>query len=271
MTAHAVRTVGALWLAGARAASSYPVALVVSMAGLAAAVVPLLLVGTSLQPFMEGIVRGEGGEYFPFLLVGNALLLLVAGALSTPASAIGGAIGSGSLEAMLATPASPASVVLGLNGYALSWSVVRALVLLVAGAALGVRYVTASLATAAALALLVLVVYFGIGLLEAAIVVGFRAGTPLPRAALVISVLLGGVYYPATSAPSWLQWLASITPLSYGLRAVRRTLLAGEPLSAVADDAIMLLAMAVTASAIGTLALALALRRARRMGTLGAF
>jgi ABC-2 type transport system permease protein len=268
---HALRTMGALWLAGARSAASYPVAQVISVAGLAAAVVPLFLIGSSLQPFMEGIVRVEGGEYFPFLLVGNALLMLVAGALSTPAGAIGGAIGSGSLESMLATSASPASVVVGLNAYALSWSVVRALVLLLAGAVVGVRYAPAGAGAALLLGALVLAVYFGIGLLEAAVVVAFRAGTPLPRVALVLSVLLGGVYYPVTSAPHWLQGLAAITPLGYGLRAVRRTLLAGEPLSAVSHDLAMLVAMSAAALAFGTLALALALRRARRTGSLGAF
>lgn len=116
-----------------------------------------------------------------------------------------------------------------------------------------------------------LLVYFGIGLVEAAIVVAFRAGTPLPRAALVVSVLLGGVYYPATSAPGWLQGLVAVTPLGYGLRAVRRTLLVGDPLSAVSHDLAMLVAMAAAALAIGTLSLSLALRRARRTGSLGSF
>ena len=43
--------------------------------------------------------------------------------------------------------------------------------------------------------------------------------------------LLGGVYYSTSVIPEVVRPLASVVPLTYGLRALRRTLLSGEPLS----------------------------------------
>ena len=265
------RVVAAFFTASARTAASYRLAQLVAVAGLAFAVVPLFLVGTKLQPMMGGVVRGEGGAYFPFLLVGNAVLMLMVGALNAPAGAVGGTVGSGTLEAMLATPTSLGAIVAGLCAYPVFWASVRMLVLLAAGALLGVAYVPSGIPAALVFAALTAAAYAGIGLFEAAIVLAFRTSTPVPKAVLVVSVLLGGVYFPTSSAPSWLQGLTVVTPLGYGLRGIRRVLLAGDAPASVLPEFVMLGCMAAATLAFGAMALSLALQRARRAGTLGSF
>jgi len=57
-------------------------------------------------------------------------------------------------------------------------------------------------------------------------------------------------------------------PLTYGLRALRRTLLEGEPLRAVLPDLAILALFVVGLLSVGMIALRVALAYARRVGSL---
>jgi len=102
-------------------------------------------------------------------------------------------------------------------------------------------------------------------------VLAFRTAGPLPKGMALLSGLLGGVYYPTQVIPSWLQVLSDSLPLSYGLRALRRVVLQDASFSDVAPDLLVLLAMTTVLFALGTLAIVLALRYARRQGTLAQY
>jgi ABC-type multidrug transport system permease subunit len=71
--------------------------------------------------------------------------------------------------------------------------------------------------------------------------------------------------------PSWIRQLSDVVPLTYGLRALRRTLLEGLPFSAVMPDVVTLLGFVVLLSAVGLLILSEALHYARRSGTLAQY
>jgi ABC-2 type transport system permease protein len=99
----------------------------------------------------------------------------------------------------------------------------------------------------------------------------FRTTGPLSSVVLILSGLLGGVYYPTNVIPEGIQKLSLAVPLTYGLRALRRTLLEGMPFSAVAPDVITLLGFVVLLTSVGLLVLTEALHYARRAGTLAQY
>ena len=106
------------------------------------------------------------------------------------------------------------------------------------------------------------------GILGGALLLLTRTTGPLPNAVLVMSMFLGGVYYPTHVIPSWLHSLSTVVPLTYGLRATRQLLSTEAPVAAVGDDLVRLLGLG-TALLIGSmLVLHLALRHARRAGSL---
>jgi ABC-2 type transport system permease protein len=113
--------------------------------------------------------------------------------------------------------------------------------------------------------------YAGLGLVFAAMVLVFRTTGPFTTALLTGSMFLGGVYYPTTVIPSWIRDLASVLPLTYGLRAIRQLVLRGDSYAHVARDVQMLAAMTTVSLALGTIAFYLALQRARRVGTLSSY
>jgi ABC-type multidrug transport system permease subunit len=79
------------------------------------------------------------------------------------------------------------------------------------------------------------------------------------------------VYYPTQVIPSWLHAVSTALPLTYGLRALRRVVLEGASLRAVAPELGILLALAALLGASSAVAFARAMRDARRRGSLGQY
>lgn len=261
----------ALLRVGWLSAASYRLNLLFSLLGLGATLVPVYFVAQALQPVAARSISAEGGEYFGFLAVGLAVFFLVSSALMALPNAIGGGIASGTLEALLATPASLPSVLLGLVSFDLAWATIRAACLLTAALALGVRLTPGGAPLAVAALLLTMLAYFGMSLGLAGMILVFRTLGPLPSGLLAASSLLGGVYYSTTVIPSWIQQLSLIVPLTYGLRVVRQALLAGAGPLTVAPD---LMALGLTVSIFllsGAICFWAALQHARGQGSLGQY
>ena len=87
-------------------ASSYRLGMILSVAGLVVAVLPMYFVAGAIQPLIGDRIAEEGGHYFGFLVVGMLAFSFLSVAVNGLAGAIGGGIATGTPEAMLATRAS---------------------------------------------------------------------------------------------------------------------------------------------------------------------
>jgi ABC-2 type transport system permease protein len=263
----AVALVRASW----NTALSYRLSMLLSLASLLVTVIPLYFVANALQPVMAHSIATQGGEYFGFLLVGMIAFSFIMTSVNSVPSVVSSGISTGTLEALLSTRAPLPSVVLGLVGYSFLWTGIRALLLLASGVALGVHLAWGAWFWSFVILVLIVLAYLPVGLIAAALVLAFRTTGPLPSAVLVASGLLGGVYYPTQVIPSWIQRLSDVVPLTYGLRALRRTLLEGAPLGAVAGDIATLVGFIMLLTAVSLFALSEALHYARRTGTLAQY
>lgn len=261
----------ALLRAGWLSAASYRLNLFFSLLGLGLTLVPVYFVAQALEPVAAASISGEGGHYFGFLAVGLAVFFLVSSALMSLPNAIAGGIGSGTLEALLATPAPLPTVLIGLVSFDLLWAAVRAGSMLGAALILGVRVTPAGLPAAALALLLTVAAYFGVSLGLAAMVLVFRTTGPLGSGLLAASSLLGGVYYSTTVIPSWIQHLSVVVPLTYGLRVIRKALLTGAALPELGRDFTALGGTAALFLLLGGLCFGAALRHARGQGSLGQY
>jgi ABC-2 type transport system permease protein len=262
-----MREAWALVRAQWHAALSYRMRMAMSLLSVLVTVVPVYFVATALQPTMARAISAEGGQYFGFLVAGTVTLVYLTSAVGTLPGAIGGGISTGTWDALLATPAPRWALLAGLSGYDFLWSTVKGGALLLAASLLGARIAWEGALLAAAILGLIVLAYLPVGLMAAASVLAFRTRSPLPQAALVASVFLGGVYYPTGVIPGWLQELSALVPLTYGLRALRQALLEGRGIGAVLPDLEMLLLFDAVLLAAGAAAFQWALRHARRHGT----
>jgi ABC-2 type transport system permease protein len=250
---------------------SYRMNMALSLVSLAFVVVPIYFVANALQPMMAASIASQSQQYFAFTLIGALMFALVAASVSALPSALGSAIGRGTLEQLLATPAHPALLFAGMSAYSVLWALLRGAVLLIAGVLLGVHVAWTNLPTVALIVALLLIAYGAVGLVGGSLLLWFRTTGPLLNGVLTVSAFLGGVYYPTQVIPSWLQYVSAILPMSYGLRALRQSALLGESFSVVAHDVAILALLAGALLCVGAVAMTLALRHARRTGTLSLY
>jgi ABC-2 type transport system permease protein len=267
MTYKVMMMVRASWIS----AASYRINIVLSLLSLIATVIPVYFISGALQPVMADAISQQGGQYFGFLIIGMVVFLYLTDAVNALPGIVQGGIHSGTLEAMFTTPTSLPVLLGGMMAYGFLWITARAAVLLTGAWVLGMQIAWGQLFTAFAILLLIVLAYIPVGMIGAALVLAFRTTGPLPGAVLLLSGLLGGVYYPTHVIPSWIRYVSDIVPLTYGLRALRRTLLEGEPLRAVSGDVTILALFAAALLAVGSYALVLAFRYSRRAGTLAQY
>lgn len=266
-----MRAVFALIRASWRTALSYRLRFAVSMLSVIVMIVPLYFVSQAVQPLMAPVIATEGTHYFAFLTIGLFATSVVASCMYALPDAISSDLNSGFFEAIVSTPTGNGALAVGLSGYAILRNVLRGTTLVLAGAVLGLHVVWARLPEALLIVVLIALAHFGIGLVAGALVVAFRTHAAIPQAVLLVSGLLGGVYYPTTVIPTWIQNVSDGVPLAYGLRALRHTLLDGQGIHMVLNDLLVLALFAVVLLAAGAMAYRAALHYARQAGSLSQY
>ena len=260
-----IALIRASWLT----AISYRVQMILSLVSTWVTVIPVFFIAGALQPTMADIIRDEGQQYFAFMLIGAFGVSLVSTCVAALPSAVQGGISSGFLESLLMTRAPRLSILAGISGYPILWTVFRGMVMVFAGWLIGARVAWEGLLPALLVIGLIVCIHWSIGLFGAAMIMAFRTTGPLSSTVVVLSTLLGGAYYPTTVIPSWLERLAALVPASYGFRALRRVLLDGASLADVRRDAMILAGIAAVLLLLGSLTFRVSLNYARRAGSLG--
>lgn len=251
--------------------TSYRLNVLFSLASMVALFIPVYLVANALQPVVARSIANEGEVYFGFLITGMAVMQLIMAGINGLPNAVSGGIRSGTLEALFATPTPLPYLLLGMMGYGFLWAVVRSILLIAGYAVVGGQIAFGSIPLAALILALTILAHVPVGLVAASMILVFRTSGPLIPAFLSATSLLGGVYYSTTVIPEIVRRLADFVPLTYGLRAFRRTLLSGEPLAAVIGDVSALAAIALVFLTLGSLLFAWSLRYARRAGSLAQY
>lgn len=250
---------------------SYRLQTIVWMGGLLVTIVPLYFVAQALQPVMTNSIATEGQQYFGFLLVGIIAFLLLATSVNALPEAIQSGIRRGTLEAMLATPTPLPVLLAGMMGFPLLLTIMRAAIMLISAWVLGAHVVWARALPAFGILVLIVLAHIPFAVLSASLILAFKTAGPFPTGVVTVSALLGGVYYPTQVIPSWLHYVSAFLPLTYGLRALRRTLLDRASLSILAPDLLMLIALIVALFVTSLVVFSWALRYARRAGTLAQY
>jgi ABC-type multidrug transport system permease subunit len=266
-----VRRILALIRADALTSFSYRLQTIVWLGGLIVTIVPLYFVAQALQPTMASAIATEGQQYFGFLLIGIIAFLLLTTAVNALPAAIQTGIGRGTLEAMLATPTPLPVLLTGMMGFPLALSVVRGAVMLVSAWVLGAHVVWARSLPAFGILVLIALAHIPFAILAASLILAFRTAGPFATVVLTVSALLGGVYYPTQVVPSWLHHVSAFLPLTYGLRALRRTILDRASFNTLAPDLAMLATFTAVLFVTSLVAFSWALRHARRAGTLAQY
>jgi ABC-2 type transport system permease protein len=213
-----------------------------------------------------------GTTYFSFALVGIAFFDYLSVALSTFDSSLQEARQNGTLENLLVTQTSLPVILAGSSIYSFAWMSLHTAIYLGWGAILfgfplqGANWLGALIVLAASV-----LAFSGLGILSAGYLLIFKRGNPLNWAILGLSSVVGGMMYPISVLPKWLQYVALLTPVTYSLEGMRAAILGHASLRELLPSIGGLLLFAAILLPISFAIFSWALRRAKITGTLTHF
>jgi ABC-2 type transport system permease protein len=249
---------------------SYRVAFLSDILNIVLQTVTFYFVGLIVDDDVLPSYGGQSTNYLEFAVVGIALSMFIALGLSRVARAVRNEQLMGTLESVLMTPTAPATVQFGSVVYDLIYIPIRTgLFLVIAAALFGLDFNLTGAGAAAVVLIAFIPFVWGLGIITAAGALTIRGSTAGIGFSVSVLALVSGAYVPLDLFPSWVQTLADFNPLAIAITGMRETLLGTSGWSDVTGDIARLVPLSIASLVVGIFAFRLALRRERRIGTLG--
>lgn len=213
-----------------------------------------------------------GTTYFSFALVGIAFFDYLSIGLITFDQSLQEARQNGTLESLLVTQTSLTVILAGSGLYPFVLMSLRTGIYIAWGAVLfgfplrGANWPGAVLVLAASV-----LAFSGLGILSASYLLVFKRGNPVNWAVLGLSTVVGGMMYPISVLPVWLQYVARLTPVTYSLEGMRAAILGHASLRELLPSIGALLLFAAVLLPVSFAVFSWALRRTKITGTLTHF
>jgi len=214
----------------------------------------------------------QGGSYFSFALVGLAFFDYLSVALYTFDSSLQDARRNGTLENLLVTQTPLPVILAGSSLYPFVLLSLRTAVYLAWGVVLfDFPLQEANWAGAIAVLAASVLAFSGLGVLSASYLLVFKRGNPVNWALIGLSSVVGGMMYPVSILPGWLQQVARLVPVTYALEGMRAALLGHATFAELWPSLGALLLFAAVLLPLSFGVFTLALRRTKVTGTLTHF
>lgn len=223
------------------------------------------LLGDSVSTYLAPY----GGDYFSFVLIGIAFGSYFGVGLSSFSRELRTAQTTGTLEAMLSTPTRLSTIILSSAQWSYLITTLRVLIYLLIGTMfLDVELGHANYVAALVVLILTVISFSSLGIIAASFIMVLKRGDPVTWIFGTVSNLLGGIYYPVSVMPGWMQQLANFIPVTYALRAMRLALLQGAGFDVLWGDILALGIFSVILLPLSLLCFGFAVRLARIDGSL---
>jgi ABC-2 type transport system permease protein len=159
----------------------------------------------------------------------------------------------GTIEYTFMAPLSRPVHLFGMGLFAIVYGIVRAVLLFgVVALFFSLHLPDANYLAALVVLMIASISFIGIGMVTAVLpLISPEKGMQLGFAAQGILLVVSGVYYSVSVLPQWMQYLSTISPATYALRADRAAILDGAPLSSMWGDIWPLLVIGVVAVPLG--------------------
>lgn len=252
-------------------AVSYRAAFGLQVLSIFAAVPIIFFMSQVFAGFDAPSLKPYGGQYFTFLLLGMAFQDFVTLSQSTFTTSIREHQLMGTMEIVMLSPIPVPIILLFSSIWSYIFTSIRFTLYIVIGMAFGFDMSHANLLPFALLFVLSILSFASLGILTAAVTLIIKRGEGLIAFMTAATVALGGVVYPISVLPAPLQCAAKLLPFTYALAGVRKALMVGACAGDLFTEFIALAVFAVILCPLSLWAFAVAVKRAKVLGTLGQY
>ena len=220
------------------------------------------------SPQLRGALP-QSGSYFAFALVGWVFFDYLGVAMDTFDQSLMEARDSGTLEHLLVSQTSLPLMLAGSAIYPFLITTLRIAIYLIWGALLfhfplgDANWIGVVVVLAASL-----LSFSGLGILSASYLLLFKRGNPAKWLLIGLWGIAGGMLFPVTILPDWLQIVAKLNPMTHALNAMRAALLGGARMPRLLPAIELLLLFAIILLPMSMLVFYWTLERTKITGTL---
>jgi ABC-2 type transport system permease protein len=226
------------------------------------------LFGKAIVPHL----KPYGGNYFSFVLIGIALFSYLEVSMRSLSNSIRQGQQLGTLEALLVTQTEIPTIILSSSLYNYILTSFRVIVYLILGVfVFGMEIGNANFPAALLVLLLTIVAFSSLGIISASFVMVLKRGDPVSWIFAGLSGLLGGLLYPISVLPDWLQNLSYLLPITYSLEGMRLALLKGYSLGALMPNIVPLALFSIVVLPISVMIFGYSVKKAKMDGTLAQY
>jgi ABC-2 type transport system permease protein len=251
---------------------SYRLSFVTGALSLFVQVLVFAFVGKLIDPSVLPAYGGQATSYVEFVAIGLPIAVFLQIGLGQVMGAIRDEQMQGTLQSLLMTPTSPAIVQIGSVVFDLVYVPVRTVIfLLVVSLTFNADFNLAGAAPATVLLLLFVPIVWGFGVAAAGVTLTFKRGGGVVAFAGTLLLFGSGTHFPLELLPQWVESLATVNPLAIVVEGMREALLGDGGWGSLTGDVARLLPMAAASLVFGAIVFKLALRREKRLGTLGLY
>lgn len=252
-----------------RIASSYRMAFFLDLIYIASAVTTFFFVAKTFGQGAAIHLQNYGKDYFSFVLIGLTFSAYLSASLNSFAQAIANERAEGTLELMLLSPTKISALLFyGSIGNFLIISFKAFAYILFGWLVFGFSLSNINFASTIVALFLTTLAFSTLGVLSAAFVLVFKRGNPINWAFAGLSKLFGGVFFPITVLPLYLQKVSYLLPITYSLEAMRKSIILGASISDISKELMILGVFFVILTPISVLSFRAALKKVKTDGSL---
>ena len=210
-----------------------------------------------------------GVNYFSYVLLSMAFFSYIGVGLGSFSGRIRSEQIQGTLEAILLSPTKISIILVGFGLWNLIFATLDVCIYIGLGIFLfNINFTNANISSAIVILILTIISFSSLGIISASFVMVFKRGNPVGWLMNTLQGLLGGVYFPVTVMPQFLQFSAKFFPITYAVRAIELAVYKGYTLDQLKNECGFLLAFSLVLIPLSFTFFKYALRKARLQGSL---
>lgn len=212
------------------------------------------------------------GNYFAFVFIGIAFSSYMGVCLTGLNASLQNEYHRRTIEAIFVTPIKIPLLLSGLISWHFLYATLEIIIYVLAGLFIfQLSFPQMNYLAVLLILIISLLVLFPLGIISASFLLVYKRGDPVNWLMNLSFELLGGVYFPITVMPEWLQKLSNIIPVSYTLNCLRLAILQGKTIVELKTDIFILCLYASFLIPLSLLIFRLALKKTKEKGSLSHF
>ncbi|MEI6317215.1 MAG: ABC transporter permease [Pseudomonadota bacterium] len=252
-------------------AASYKIAFLAPLGSVFFAVPILYFLAQVFEGTEAGALSSYGGAFFAFILLGMAFQDYVTMSMSNFLSGVRDHQLMGTMEIVMLSPTPVPQILLFSSIWGYLFTSVRFALYVFLGLLFGLDLSGANLLSFAVLTVTAVVSFAALGILGAAATLIIKQGATITSILTAATLALGGVAYPISVLPGWLQTVALMLPFTHALEGVRKSLMTGATIPQLATELTVLTVFGAVLFPLSLWVFSAALRHAKANGTLGQY